>query len=65
MDETAGPAPVLVPLMDAAFALGLSYDQARRLLLQHKVKGARQGGHWFVDKADLERYARETLERSS
>jgi len=51
----------------AAERLGLSYDHARTLLYQHKLKGARCGGPYsrlLVDAADLERLVRERQPRA-
>lgn len=46
-----------IPLVDAVRRLGLSYNQAHRLLLIGKLKGGRVRGRWMVECEDLEQMA--------
>jgi len=47
-----------VPLPIAAAAAGLSWSQAYRELLTHKLKGKRRGARWFVQLGSLKEYIR-------
>ena len=49
------------PLIEAAVALGASYNQVLRLVLVGDLKGVRRGGRWFVDRGDLARLCSERL----
>ena len=44
-----------VKLVDAAIALGRSYNATMRLVILGQLKGGRRDGRWFVDAVDLER----------
>jgi hypothetical protein len=44
-----------VKLVDAAIALGKSYNATMRLVIVGELKGGRRDGRWFVDRQDLER----------
>ena len=46
-------------LVDAAFRLRLSYNATMRLVLRGDLRGCRDGRHWQVDLADVERLERE------
>ena len=46
----------MVPLAEAAHVLGVSWSQAWRLVLQHKLEGEKVGGRWMVRVADLEAF---------
>ena len=52
-----------VPLPIAAAQLGLSWAQAYRELLTHKLKGERRGARWFVNLDSLAEYIRTQKER--
>lgn len=44
-----------IPLADAAMRLGVSWQQAWRLLLTGTLQGRKDGGRWVVDAESLER----------
>lgn len=48
--------PKTVPLSDAALALRRSYQSTLRLVMTGQLKGWREGGHWRVEKVDLDRF---------
>lgn len=47
-----------VSLSVAAHRLGLSWQQAWRLLLRGELQGRKSGGRWAVDEESLERLRR-------
>jgi hypothetical protein len=52
-------------LIEAAAAIGYSYNRVLRLVLVGQLKGERRGGRWFVDPSDLERLRIELRDASS
>ena len=53
------PNPNRIPLADAAFRRGISYQQVRTMLFKGELKGGKdEFGRFFVDRAALERRAR-------
>lgn len=48
-----------VRLIEAAVKLGASYNQTLRWILVGRLRGKQRSGRWFVDAADLERFAQE------
>lgn len=49
-----------VTLAEAALRLGLSWQQAWRLVLVGALKGRKVGRRWFVGVESIERYASST-----
>jgi hypothetical protein len=45
-------------LIEAAAALGKSYNQVLRLVLTRQLKGDRRDGRWFCDRGDVVRLSR-------
>ncbi len=52
-----------LPLVDAARRLSLTYLSTLNLVLTKRLKGGRRGGHWYADRADVERLRRELLRK--
>jgi len=59
-EDTWEPHDGYVPLVEAAFKMGISREAVRQLCERGKLKGAKhmvdQRGHWMIDKADMKRY---------
>lgn len=51
--------PKLMALVDGARCLGVSYFVLYRWLIIGRVRGARVGKHWFVERRDVARLLRE------
>ena len=49
----AGPKNPRIPLSQAAHRLGLSWNQAWRLVLKGVIHGEQHGGQWFVDEGEV------------
>lgn len=47
-----------IPLVDAAFELGVSYQHAHRLMLTKRLEGERSGRGWQVTRASVDAYKR-------
>ena len=58
MIELVSPADDIVPLAEAAFALGVPYLKARDMLLSGTLKGRRTGSRWFVERESIEAQTR-------
>ena len=47
----------LLTVAQAARTLERSTEQVRRYLRENRLTGQRIGGQWFIDRADLQRFA--------
>ncbi len=54
MIELVSQADEMVPLAEAAYALGVPYLKARDLLFSGTLKGRRTGSRWFVERESIE-----------
>lgn len=57
--------PQTMTLIEAAAAIGYSYNRVLRLVLVGQLKGERRGGRWFVDPADVKRFRGELRDAAS
>ena len=53
----------MIGLAEAAQKLGLPYQNCHRLLLTGQLRGEKREGRWYVLLRDVERVARQRLER--
>ena len=47
----------MIPLPDAAFVLGMTWDHVYRLVLSRKLLGEKRGARWYVDAAAVKKMA--------
>jgi predicted site-specific integrase-resolvase len=59
-EDTWKPHDGYVPLVEAAFRIGITREATRQLCERGRLKGVKRmvdkRGHWMIDEADMKRY---------